>query len=223
MTLVAYRTFRGYAQLACAAVLSAALGVRSAEAAPAPPVPAGCVKGKFSVLPYMGSQGLVDTVTDPQLKKRVDAYFDFVRTRLMPSFDIAPEIISHGMVINTETGPPLARQYAPQEIATLATVDLHGTWRFSLGKSWPASDVAGQKSKEPEGEDLGVTGHWEKPEADDSGWSSLSLPGLWKDQGFAGKNGYGWYRKRFQVPAAAAGKKLYLVVKGIEHPQGRVE
>jgi hypothetical protein len=203
--------------MACVAVLSAALGVRSAEAAPAPPVPAGCVKGKFSVLPYMGSQGLVDTVTDPQLKKRVDAYFDFVRTRLMPSFDITPEIISHGMVIDTETGQPLARQYAPQEIAKLATVDLHGTWRFSLGKSWPASDVAGQKSKEPAGEDPGVTGHWEKPETDDAGWSSLSLPGLWKDQGFAGKNGYGWFRKRFQVPAAA-GKKLYLVVMGIEHP-----
>ena len=176
------------------------------------------VKGKFTVLSYMGSNGLVDTVTDPQLKKRLDAYFDFVRTRLMPSFDITPEIISHGMVINTETGQPLARQYTPQELAKLATVDLHGTWRFRLGKSWPASDVGGQKSTEPAGEDSGVTGHWEKPDADDTGWSNLSLPGLWKDQGFAGKNGYGWFRKRFQVPAAAAGKKLYLLVMGIEHP-----
>ncbi len=175
------------------------------------------VKGKFSVLSYLGSQGLVDTVTDPLVKTALDTYFGFVNTRLLPSFDITPEIISHGMVIDTETGQPLARQYTPQELAKMAVVDLHGAWRFNLGKSWPAPDVAGQKSKEPAGEDPGLAGHWENPALDDAGWSSVNLPGLWQEQGFAGKNGYGWFRKRFQVPAAAAQKKLYLVVMGIEH------
>jgi len=176
------------------------------------------VKGKFTMLSYQGRHGLIDTVTDPQLKKRLDTFFEYLKTHLMPNFDITPEIISHGMVINIDTGQPLARQYSPEELIKLAAVNLHGKWRFSLGKSWPGLDVPGQKTKEPAGEDTGVTGHWEKVDFDDAGWSELAVPGLWNDQGFPGKNGYGWFRRRFRVPAEAGTNQLYLAVMGIEHP-----
>jgi len=176
------------------------------------------VKGKFTMLSYQGRHGLVDTVTDPQQKKRLDTFFEYLKTHLMPNFDITPEIISHGMVINIDTGQPLARRYTPEELTKLAVVNLHGKWRFSLGKSWPGLDVPGQMSKEPAGEDTGVTGHWEKVDFDDAAWNELVVPGLWNDQGFSGKNGYGWFRKRFRVPAEAGTNKLYLAVMGIEHP-----
>lgn len=66
------------------------------------------VRGKFSVLPYLAGPGMVDTATDPGFRRQLDAYVATVTARLLPRFDITPEIISHGPVIDLATGRPFA-------------------------------------------------------------------------------------------------------------------
>jgi len=62
---------------------------------------------------------------------------------------------------------------------------------------------------------------------DDSAWSSVSLPHTWNDvdsyrnfirhsSGDTGeKNGIGWYRKHFKLPASADGQRVYLEFEGM--------
>jgi signal transduction histidine kinase/CheY-like chemotaxis protein len=70
------------------------------------------------------------------------------------------------------------------------TVSLEGLWRFA------------------EGDDL----RWAEPSFDDAGWRTLQVPGMWRFQGVHG-DGFGWYRRRFDVGPALAGRDL-----GIEVP-----
>ena len=65
------------------------------------------------------------------------------------------------------------------------------------------------------------------PEFDDSGWEPINLPHDWAisgpfgaltDKGSQGKlpwKGEGWYRKRFVLPKAAAGKRVQLIFDGV--------
>ncbi|MGH7296075.1 MAG: 7TM diverse intracellular signaling domain-containing protein, partial [Polyangiaceae bacterium] len=71
-----------------------------------------------------------------------------------------------------------------------STVSLEGTWRFS------------------QGDDL----RWAQLSFDDAGWGTLLVPGIWRFQGVKG-DGFGWYRRRFDVGPALAGRDL-----GIEVP-----
>jgi hypothetical protein len=65
------------------------------------------VKGKFTVNSYRSEVGMIDKLTGPARKKQLDEFVSIVKKRLVPNFDITPEIISHGTVINVETDQPL--------------------------------------------------------------------------------------------------------------------
>jgi beta-galactosidase len=74
-------------------------------------------------------------------------------------------------------------------------------------------------------EGLGADVAYTRPEFDDSAWRRLNLPHDWGVEGpfrqeYPGETGklawwgVGWYRKRFAVPAADRGKRLYLDLDG---------
>jgi len=41
---------------------------------------------------------------------------------------------------------------------------------------------------------------WSLPKYDDSGWTSVQVPGSWQSQGIRPDNGMGWYRIHFEAP-----------------------
>jgi cephalosporin-C deacetylase-like acetyl esterase len=41
---------------------------------------------------------------------------------------------------------------------------------------------------------------WAKPEFDDSSWASILTGNAWENEGYAGYDGFGWYRTRVKVP-----------------------
>jgi sialate O-acetylesterase len=51
---------------------------------------------------------------------------------------------------------------------------------------------------------------------DDAGWSAVSLPHVWSQQGLRDFDGVGWYRTRVAVPAAWAGHDLVLMLGPID-------
>jgi sialate O-acetylesterase len=67
-------------------------------------------------------------------------------------------------------------------------VDLRGNWKFEIG------------------DDL----HFADPKFDDSAWDEIFVPADWENEGFPGYDGYGWYRKKFTLPASARSQDVYL-------------
>lgn len=67
-------------------------------------------------------------------------------------------------------------------------VDLRGNWKFEIGDSKKYS----------------------LPSFDDSKWTEVFVPSNWENEGFAGYDGYAWYRKSFTIPASARGKRLIM-------------
>ena len=66
--------------------------------------------------------------------------------------------------------------------------------------------------------DLGYTDGkpvWAGPDFDTNGWVSMPTPGYWEDHGYPNLDGFAWYRKDVEVPAAWAGKPLRLHLTGI--------
>src|SRR5262249_51573020 len=45
---------------------------------------------------------------------------------------------------------------------------------------------------------------WSDPVLDTSAWKTMTVPGLWEDQGEPDLNGVVWFRKTFDLPPAAA-------------------
>ena len=68
------------------------------------------------------------------------------------------------------------------------------------------------------GSDPGVPGGWLKPSFDDSKWSTVDLPKLWKDtaDGLQGFDGTVWYRKTIEIPKDWAGRNLSLELGAID-------
>src|SRR5271165_3440528 len=97
-----------------------------------------------------------------------------------------------------------AAQYAPPA-SPRATYNFNPGWKFAFG------DAAGA----------------DQPAFDDSTWSNVSLPHTWNETdsyrnyishsgGDRGeKNGIGWYRKHFKLPAGANGQKVFLQFDGL--------
>lgn len=67
-------------------------------------------------------------------------------------------------------------------------LDLRGEWLFEIGdrQEWAATGF------------------------DDTKWDRISVPSAWEDQGYAGYDGYAWYRKHIRLPQGSEGKILYL-------------
>jgi alpha-galactosidase len=47
---------------------------------------------------------------------------------------------------------------------------------------------------------------WAKPEAEDSGWDSISVARIWEEQGHDGYDGYAWYRTKVFIPSSLKDK-----------------
>ncbi|MGQ1947468.1 beta galactosidase jelly roll domain-containing protein [Geofilum sp. OHC36d9] len=71
--------------------------------------------------------------------------------------------------------------------------NLEGYWRFSKG-----DDLA-----------------WADPLFDDSQWRKVVVPGFWEDQ-IGWYDGFGWYRRRINVPLSMAGKRFVLMLGKID-------
>lgn len=56
-------------------------------------------------------------------------------------------------------------------------IDLSGKWKFKSGNNRK----------------------WRLPNCDDSFWQTINVPGNWEEQGYCNYNGYGWYRKSFEM------------------------
>ena len=65
------------------------------------------VCGKFTVLPYHAEYGMVDRLRSPARKRQLREFCSVAQERIVPRFDITPEIISHNVVIDPATDQPL--------------------------------------------------------------------------------------------------------------------
>ncbi len=72
--------------------------------------------------------------------------------------------------------------------------NLAGDWQFS-----PGDDPA-----------------WAAPGYDDGAWATLRVPGVWETQGFAGTDGYAWYRTTVSLDTTAAARDLILVLGAVD-------
>lgn len=64
------------------------------------------VKGKYSVVPYPACVGRLDRVLPGWTAQALDDSLDLVRKRLLPNWDVHPEMVTHTWVIDTKTGHP---------------------------------------------------------------------------------------------------------------------
>jgi beta-galactosidase len=90
-------------------------------------------------------------------------------------------------------------------VSPRATYNFNPGWKFTFG------DIQGA----------------EQPGFDDSAWAAVSLPHTWNETDSyrayishgggdqSEKTGIGWYRKRFKLPAASAGGKVFLEFDGL--------
>lgn len=65
------------------------------------------IKGKFSVVPMPGNKGDIATGIDGADPKEVDEWLTTVKERLMPSFSICPEMLTHHKTVDLQTGRAL--------------------------------------------------------------------------------------------------------------------
>ncbi|HYF34326.1 MAG TPA: hypothetical protein VD994_03460 [Prosthecobacter sp.] len=64
------------------------------------------VKGKYSIVPYPACVGRLDGELPGWTHREVAASIRVVQERIMPNWDIHPEMVTHTRVINTKTGHP---------------------------------------------------------------------------------------------------------------------
>ncbi|MFH1369481.1 MAG: glucoamylase family protein [Elusimicrobiota bacterium] len=57
-------------------------------------------------------------------------------------------------------------------------IDLSGAWYFNSG-----DDIS-----------------WKDPDYNDSDWKTITVPARWEDEGYAGYDGYAWYRLKVKIP-----------------------
>lgn len=55
-----------------------------------------------------------------------------------------------------------------------------------------------------------------KPDYKDGHWKDLMVPGKWEEQGYENHDGFGWYRKKFVLPANLRKQDLVLVLGKID-------
>jgi hypothetical protein len=82
--------------------------------------------------------------------------------------------------------------YMPNSL--LSDVNLEGEWKFKTGDNKD----------------------WKNKNIDDKEWKDVIVPGFWESQGFKDYDGFGWYRKSFNMPERLRNKKLVLMVGRID-------
>ncbi len=93
------------------------------------------------------------------------------------------------------------------------TVDLPHDWSIEdlepLPDSGPMLEVTKGTWRFSTGDDL----TWKAPVFDDSPWQEVQLPAPWEEHsGYKEEKSYGWYRRKFEVPAEMKGKPFTLAV-----------
>ncbi|MCA9167085.1 MAG: hypothetical protein KDB23_05435 [Planctomycetales bacterium] len=83
------------------------------------------VRGKYSIVPYPACVGRVDRLLPGWSQQALRASLDLVRQRMMPAWDIHPEMVTHTRVIDLATGHPYAAN----------TRDYMENWDWTTGKS----------------------------------------------------------------------------------------
>ncbi len=73
-------------------------------------------------------------------------------------------------------------------------LSLEGEWQFSQGDN----------------------SAWANPSFDDSLWDSIDVPSHWESEGYNNYDGYGWYRRSFELDEVEAGTALYLYLGRID-------
>ncbi|WP_225755547.1 esterase family protein [Actinotalea sp. Marseille-Q4924] len=91
-----------------------------------------------------------------------------------------------GAVLPAQAATPSAAPAATAQDETSVSLDLSGTWRFTLGDDPAFAD----------------------PAFDDSAWTELQVPEVDGAPQFDGYDGFGWYRLTFDLPAGAEGANL---------------
>ena len=61
-----------------------------------------------------------------------------------------------------------------------------------------------------EREDAGMVNGWYRPDIDDAGWNTMTLPVLWEQAGLPGLAGVVWFRKTITLDAARARQEIIL-------------
>ena len=64
--------------------------------------------------------------------------------------------------------------------------------------------------------DKGETEKWYDPAANSTGWKKIQLPQLWEQTEIGNADGIVWFKKEFQLPASAQGKKATLSLGPID-------
>jgi len=83
------------------------------------------VRGKYSIVPYPACVGWVDRDIPGWSRRALDDSLKLVRTLMMPSWDIHPEMVTHTWVIDTKTGRPYPER----------SDRFMENWRWTDGKS----------------------------------------------------------------------------------------
>lgn len=97
------------------------------------------------------------------------------------------------------------------------TVDLPHDWSIEDLPPSPESDLPSIAAvpgtwRFKEGDDAA----WKASNWDDSSWREVKLPGKWSEMNLKSENGYGWYRRRIEVPAALRGKEVLLLIGKVD-------
>ena len=83
------------------------------------------VKGKYSIVPFPACVGRVDRLLPGWSKADLDASLKLVRDRIMPDWDIHPEMVTHTRVIDIKTGHPYPER----------GLEYMENWRWTDGRS----------------------------------------------------------------------------------------
>jgi hypothetical protein len=83
------------------------------------------VKGKYSIVPYPACVGRIDRLLPGWTQRELDDSLALVRNRVLPDWDIHPEMVTHTRVIDLKTGHP----YADDSLAFMEN------WDWTTGKS----------------------------------------------------------------------------------------
>lgn len=70
------------------------------------------IKGKYSVVPYPACVGWLDRFLPGWTRRQLVESIELVQKRLLPDWDIHPEMVTHTWVIDTKTGRPYPERSA---------------------------------------------------------------------------------------------------------------
>ena len=57
---------------------------------------------------------------------------------------------------------------------------------------------------------------WSRPEGDETGFTTMNVPGFWENAGFPNLDGFAWYRKKFSIAEKPADATMVLLLGRID-------